>query len=201
MWAKIGYGRRPASPVTSHASRRVGRPGRRDLRAEGRLPAERALRHEPEDAGGDPQAEGRRNSSATIGSAAVPDTIGFFGWSRTARRVELRAQERRGSLHVERRTGRHRHRRPADRPRGRQLASVHVGGGLTEGEMAGPHRGRSRLRTGGRRGVSRRPTGASRAATRPWSARGSSCRERTSPPASSCRPPAFRRTIPRRWRR
>lgn len=77
----------------------------------------------------------RANSSSTIGSTAVASTIGYYGWSRTSAASSFEHKNGAvlatstgaptgvgtGVLHIGR--------------EGRQLASVYVGGGLTESEM------------------------------------------------------------------
>ena len=78
----------------------------------------------------------RANSASVIGSAPVADTIGLYGWSRTAAAACFEhkngivvtsssgaaASIAGGALQIGR--------------DGRQLVSVHIGGGLTESEMA-----------------------------------------------------------------
>jgi hypothetical protein len=78
----------------------------------------------------------RANASAAIGSAAVPNTIGLYGWSRTGAASSF---EHRNGVVLSTSTG-----APTGigtgtlqiGREGRQLASVHIGGGLTESEMA-----------------------------------------------------------------
>ena len=74
--AELGLGQasaisRPALPARSPASEPVRHADRPRLCAEGRLPAERQLGDEPQDAGRDPQAQGRRRQLSLAAAGAA----------------------------------------------------------------------------------------------------------------------------------
>ena len=71
---------RPASPARSPPSEPVRYADRSRLCAEGRLPAERRLRDEPQDAGRGAQAEGRRRQLSLAAAGAAGGRASLLGF-------------------------------------------------------------------------------------------------------------------------